>query len=78
MASVVGQRRKRAALEPGARVWANARREAEAPSEALTCAICMDVFDAVRACCVQAAAAGHGGDAPAPRERATDATVAAW
>ncbi len=51
MSRVVGQRRKRAAApEPGTRVWANARREAEAPSEALTCAICMDVFDAVRVC----------------------------
>ena len=45
----VGQRRKRAAVpEPGLRVWVNARREAEAPIEALTCAICLDVFAAVR------------------------------
>jgi hypothetical protein len=50
MASGLGQRRKRAAVpEPGTRVWVNAWREAEAPSEALTCAICMDVFVAVRA-----------------------------
>jgi hypothetical protein len=65
MSCGVGQRRKRAAVpEPGTRVWANARREAEAPSEALTCAICMDVFVAVRACVRawrEAAKQGGGG-----------------
>jgi hypothetical protein len=66
MAESVGQRRKRAAVaESGTRVWVNSRREAEAPCEALTCAVCLDVFASVRA-----RAGGRGGRTPraAPRD----------